>query len=114
MSVTIDRSYLSSVAPEFNCIDSGRLETLNTVADCWISETVFGDCAKYAKALVIAHMANVGDLHGKGAVSSESVGDLSRSYATPKSDYWNLTSYGSEFLRLAQIYHHSFSALYVI
>lgn len=105
MAVTVDKEYLKAIAPEFCDIDQRRLTALNAAADCYVSEDVFGDCTMQAKAYVIAHLAKLGDNNGTGALTSERVGDLARSYAGPGSNAtdWEQTAYGKQYLRLARL-----------
>jgi|SRR5580693_5184515 len=71
-----------------------------------------GLCMFTAHQLVLEKQANEAAKRGaapglnKGAISSDSVGSVSRSYDTaaglePEAGHWNLTNYGTRFVRLA-------------
>jgi len=101
MDVTLE--LLTALAPEFAGMTPERLTILNRVAALHVSDAVFGESADIAKAWVIAHMAKLADTGGAGAVRSESVGDISRTYAAAAdATYWNLTAYGQEFLSICK------------
>jgi hypothetical protein len=75
---------------------------------CYVNEAQFGDCATQAQALVAAHLLTLG-LGGStsptGAVTSESAGGLSRSYAsaptTAAGGFWASTSFGQRYWAIA-------------
>ncbi len=75
---------------------------------CHVNEAQFGDCATKAEALVAAHLLTLG-LAGStsptGAVTSESAGGVSRSYAsaptTAAGGFWSSTSFGLRYLAIA-------------
>lgn len=98
----VSLALLGALAPEYATMDEARLAVLNQVAAIHVSDAVFGEHAAVATAYVIAHLAKLGDTGGAGAVRSESVGDVSRTYAAAadSAGYWDLTSYGQEFKRL--------------
>jgi len=102
VEVTLD--LLGAIAPQFANMTPERLEALNMIASVYVSDVVFGEHAAVARAFVIAHLATIGDNGGSGAVKSESVADLSTTYAMPDgTDGWGLTSYGQEFMRICEI-----------
>ena len=75
---------------------------------CYVNAAHFGDCADLACALVAAHIITLG-LRGAtsaaGAVTGESAGGLSRSYAsaptTGASGFWQTTTFGQRYQALA-------------
>lgn len=87
--------------PQIDCI-------LADEVPCYVNEAQFGDCAKQAQALVAAHLLTLG-LAGStsptGAVTSESAGGLSRSYAsaptTAGAGFWASTSFGQRYWAIA-------------
>ena len=102
-NVTVE--YLGYVAPEYAHIDAERFNALRDIASEFVNEKVFGEKAKYATALYIAHILKVGERQGiSGSVISERVGDISRSYSDPNSNasYGKSgledTSYGKQFV----------------
>jgi len=98
----VTKEYLVAHFPEFNSADETRIGTLNDTAARHASESVFGDDTRYARMLIIAHLMKLGDLQGSGAVVSEKVGDLARSYASPSQKDFAQTSYGQQFDELAR------------
>lgn len=75
---------------------------------CHVNAAQFGTCADKAEALVAAHLLTLG-LAGtespSGAVTSESAGGVSRSYAsattTGTDGFWSSTSFGMRYLAIA-------------
>lgn len=97
----VTNELLAALAPEYAAMSAERLLILNRMASVHVSDYVFGDNADLAKTYVVAHLAKLADTGGAGAVRSESIGDMSKTYAVPaEASYWNLTSYGQEFLQL--------------
>ncbi len=75
---------------------------------CYVNEAQFGDCATQAQALVAAHlltMSLAGSTSPSGAVTSESAGGVSRSYAsaptTAAGGFWASTSFGQRYWAIA-------------
>jgi len=96
---------------EFKITPLPKISAYIDVASIRVSATVWGTVAKYATALLTAHMIAVtGGSGGSGGgvggpVTNESVGDLSRGYGTvgvPGSGDQELltTRYGQEFVAL--------------
>lgn len=97
------------LADTLNLISDDRINCV--IADevsCYVNEAQWGDCADLAQALVAAHILTIalmGSTAPGGAVTSESAGGLSRSYATatPSSDqsaFWQSTNFGRRFWQL--------------
>lgn len=86
---------------QIDCLIAGEVS-------CHVNEAQFGDCATRAQALVAAHLLTLG-LGGSssptGAVTSESAGGLSRSYAsaptTAAGGFWASTSFGQRYWTIA-------------
>lgn len=101
----VDKQYLIAHFPEFSDTtkySEERIGMLNETASRYASESAFGSDTRYARMLIIAHLMKLGDLQGSGAVVSEKVGDLARSYASPSQDNFAQTSYGQAFDELAR------------
>lgn len=108
MSITRDqfRAYFE----EFSSVSDTKTDLYLGVSASRVDSTAWGTCAEYAQALLTAHMlasagSGAADGGSSGAVTSESVGDLSRSYGSMdvKSDAdkpLTQTKYGREFLSL--------------
>ncbi len=104
------------IAPEFILIDPERLESFIELAECQVSETVFGCSYKLAVAYLAAHMlalsernTNSGTNGQAGNVISKKEGDLALGYSLPSSlssseGELETTSYGIEYLRLRNLY----------
>lgn len=99
-------SILMARAPCYQ--DSAQIRALIAIADSQISPTDFGAQRNNAVALLSLHMLALqerGKAAAGGAITSETEGGLSRSYAAPPSgqgfsDWYALTSYGQEFIAL--------------
>lgn len=103
MPVTVTVQNVTDVAPELSTQSPERIELFIEYARLFLCEDKFGEKAKFAVILLTAHLLTLANRGGQGgAVSSESVGDLSRSFATgDMSDgEYGQTSYGQMFLRL--------------
>ena len=95
------KQVLAAVAPEFAAIpDDLNLTILTDLASQFVKDSVWGERSTYAKALLVAHFLKVGLLHGTGAITSEKVGDLARSYATMGDHQFNQTGHGTLYLSL--------------
>jgi hypothetical protein len=92
-------TYLGYIAPEYGHIDAERFAALKSIAETFIDEKVFGNTTSYAVALYIAHMLKLGERTGNGAVTSERVGDISRTYDSGTRGLGE-TSYGRLFLEV--------------
>ncbi len=75
---------------------------------CHVNAAQFGDCADKAEALVAAHLLTLGlagSTSPSGAVTSESAGGVSRSYAsaptTAVDGFWMSTSFGMRYKAIA-------------
>jgi hypothetical protein len=75
---------------------------------CYVNEAQFGSCATQAQALVAAHLLTLGlagSTSPSGAVTSESAGGLSRSYASAPTSaaggFWQSTSFGQRYWAIA-------------
>lgn len=101
--MAVDKDYIVDIASEFSSVDSDRIDRLVTIAALQVPASKWGDVTDYATALLVCHMLKLDAQKGKGAITQEQLGDISRSYAAPKSgkdDALDLTSYGSQFKQL--------------
>ncbi len=94
----------------FGLISDDQINCL--IADevsCHVNAAQFGSCADKAEALVAAHLltlALAGSTSPSGAVTAESAGGVSRSYAsaptTGADGFWQSTSFGQRFQAIAK------------
>lgn len=100
---------------------SSKISFWAGLAEKLVLLSVWGDCRSQGVSLYVAHelvleganarAAAVGGAPGQftGAASSKSVGSVSVGYdssGTSEKDagYWNLTTYGKQFIRLARMF----------
>lgn len=90
------------LAPQFSTVAALEQVTVLGIADRSVGVEWFGDDADTARLYLAAHIAAMAELQGKGAVTAEGVGALSRSYSTAAGIEGDLglTSYGAVFRRL--------------
>lgn len=85
MASTITTTYFLSLFDEFKRVSPVKIQAYLDIATTRVPPTVWGAAANYATALLTAHMLTAsgpqGQGSGGGAVSDESVGDVSRSFA---------------------------------
>lgn len=101
--MAVDKTYIVDIASEFSTIDSGRIDRLVALATLQVPASRWGDKQELGIAYLVCHMLKVDQQKGKGAVTAEAIGDISRSFgSTSSSDDggFGLTSYGIEFKRL--------------
>jgi hypothetical protein len=105
----ITNQYFLAFFPEFESRPPATIDAYIEVATNRVPLNIWGSNGKYATALLTAHMLTIsgksGLGSGGGAVTAESVGDLSRSFATvgvPGSGDQELltTRYGQAFVAL--------------
>jgi hypothetical protein len=99
----VDKDYLVLHFAEFSVEEESRVTALNDTALLFVDEGVFGTKARYALALMIAHMLKLSQLQGSGAADSVSVGNVSEHYSTPQiKSSMGLTTYGQMFETIAK------------
>lgn len=108
--MSVSPSDVKDIAPELAGVSDARVTRFINRAKLSVNEDVFGDTYDLAVTYLAAHMLAVSpETSGGGAVSqivtSEKVGDLSRTYQESNSSIVEPTSlsrtrYGDEFLRL--------------
>ncbi len=91
-----------ALAPQLSTIPAIEQALLLDIADTFVGEDYFADQSDAARLYMTAHLATMANLKGKGAVTAETVGALSRSYSTAPGLIGDLalTSYGAVFRRL--------------
>lgn len=94
--------------PAFACEADPRLQLFIDEAQLQISESVFGDFYDTAIGYLTAHLLSSDKMAngGKGFVSSETVGDLSRSYTQAGGILASglaSTTYGQRYLNLLRL-----------
>jgi hypothetical protein len=105
--MTVNKAYLIIRYPEFATTDATRIDTLAADAALEMSVSKWGSKYDRGLAALVAHMIKVADQAASGAagpVTSEKIGDLSRSYGqvggTTGDELLMTTAYGQEYLRL--------------
>jgi hypothetical protein len=101
--MTVDVTFLGNIVPEYATIDSGRFAALLLIAQSFVAPSRFGTLADYATALMVAHLAKIGDNQGNHVVSEEKDGNESASYYIPPQSSGgdaalSQTSYGLQFI----------------
>lgn len=84
--MNITYQYFLTLFDEFKKLPKEKINAFIAIASTRTPVPVWGDVASYATALLTAHMLSTSGPQGGGsaggAVTQESVGDLSRTYAT--------------------------------
>lgn len=90
------------LAPEFESLSSTKRDLIAAETAKCFNEAVWGEKIEMGHVYLTAHTFKMAQRRGTGgAIASEKVGDLSRSYAQPQnSDEFDQTSYGKEYKRL--------------
>ena len=100
----MDSVGLKALFPEFATEDDVRVEMFISIATQSVSPAVFLGLTDPATAYLAAHylaMSKRGSIGASGAVTSSSVGDLARSYASPDASLdaeLSGTPYGIQYL----------------
>ena len=93
------------IFPEFSRLPdpNATVPAVATFVSSDVAEEKFGEDYKRASMLLTAHFLTVQAREGKGPVTNERVGELSRSYqALNAEDFLKSSAYGLEFIRLAR------------
>lgn len=106
-----------AVCPRLSTAPAGtQTALLNMVNSVLISDEIWGDAAlaNLGRQYLAAHLGTLAFNAGGGAVTDETVGQLSRSYATPLGlkGSLGLTSYGAEYTRLTRLLPTVLGAVY--
>jgi hypothetical protein len=106
--VAVTPSTLKLLFPAFACEADPRLQLFIDQASRRVSESVFGDFYDDAVHNLVAHLLTRDKQSngGKGFVSSETVGDLSRSYTQAGgilASGYSATAYGQEYLKILRL-----------
>jgi len=91
-----------ALAPQLSTVGATEQALLLDIADTFVGPDYFADQSDAAALYMAAHLATMTLLKGKGAITSEAVGALSRGYSTVQgiTGDLGLTSYGAVFRRL--------------
>ncbi len=94
--------------PEFDCENDLRVQLFIDQAERRVSEGVFGDYYEDALGYLTAHLLSraAQNNSGRGFVSSETVGSLSRSYTQTGGILargYGTTTHGQEYMRLVRL-----------
>ena len=111
MASHIDRSYFVTLFDEFKSVPGKKIDIYLTNASRRIDQDAWGDCYEEATAYLAAHLLVSGGGAGgaggavAGPITSQSVGDLSRSYGqvnvgSAGDETYATTKYGQMYLEL--------------
>ncbi len=91
-----------ALAPQLSTVGATEQALLLDIADTFVGPDYFADQSDAAALYMAAHLATMTLLKGKGAITSEAVGALSRGYSTVQgiTGDLGLTSYGAVFRRM--------------
>lgn len=103
----IDWADVTAIAPSLTTVPVASQDALLAQVLIELDESAWGAGIELGRAWLAAHLGTLyqrgsSSSPAAGAVTSESVGDVSRSYAAPAagSDVLSSTPYGQEFVRL--------------
>jgi hypothetical protein len=101
-------------AAAFTAMDPAAQAALLGYATAQCNPGAWGALLNNGIVYLAAHLAKLGLLRGAGQVTEESVGQLSRSYATMQGLKGSLgmTSYGAEYRRLLKLLPTALGAVY--
>jgi hypothetical protein len=102
--MAITKADLGAIAPELLAVSDERFSFVLDLVGDEVDETTWGGTYKLAAALYAAHLLTI-TTSNRGAVTGETVGSISRSYASrPGAGGTGLesTSYGAEYRRLCR------------
>ena len=98
---TINRQDVIAIAPELSSVDSNLMNVLVEHIGPRVSDAAWGTEAKYAACLLVAHAATLSLRGDRGALTSETVGEISRTYgAIGGNKSLRQTSYGVQYEEL--------------
>jgi hypothetical protein len=90
------------IASNLSSLSDDEIQTFLDLAKAWVGEAAWGSKYPVALAYMAAHLATLSSQKGAGQMTSESVGPVSKSYASHggSGDELSTTSYGATFLSL--------------
>lgn len=93
------------IAPSLSTVSTDAQTFYLTESLRQIDSDVWGEYATVGQIYLAAHMATLGSGSGSGPVTSETLGQMSRSYAVPMwlNTSLALTRFGAEYKRLLKI-----------
>jgi len=107
VAISTDSDMVIVVAPELEGTNTDRIDQFIEWAKNSVDESVWGDNADYATALLAAHMLTVANKRGIGGETKrKKLGDTEIEFATmgaagnQQPHELTVTSYGKEFLRV--------------
>lgn len=101
--MTLNAPLFAALAPEFASYDSTALTLVAAEAERFVNQTVWKEKADLGLVYMTAHMLKMAKEAEYIKVTSEKVGDLSRSYdksGAPGDTELDQTQYGKEFKRV--------------
>jgi len=97
--MAIDSTDVINVAPELSSVAVSRIDDFIAFAEPYINFDLWAEKADFAHALYTAHLLTLSNKGGATNVTSEKVGDLSRTYADPTAEQGlESTAYGTMFV----------------
>lgn len=101
----VDKQMLTDLSSEFASVDDERIDRISAIAELRVRKAVWGELYDYALTLYVAHMLSFGTSAGKGAVTSEQIGDIKVTYdaksSTGIAGSLESTVWGTEYKKLA-------------
>jgi hypothetical protein len=102
--MAVDLAFITDLASEFANVDPARVDRLVAIWAPTVNVDQWGDQRDLALGYLICHVLKIDAQGGNGAVTSEKIGDITRSYAragsSDKESPFASTSYGQMFLLL--------------
>lgn len=103
--MTVDRSTLTTIAPELKTESPGRVSLFLEAAALRVNRSVWLEKSDLATVLLAAHMMTLSNRGGiGGAVQSEKIGDVQQTFAVASTnkdgDELMTTAYGQQYLGL--------------
>jgi hypothetical protein len=101
--MAITSAAVLTVAPELSSLTSGQWSALITSAYLQMDAGTWGTWLDMGATYLVAHLGTLTKRAGVGAVISERVGDVGRTYAELGSGVLDSTTYGAEYQRLTRL-----------
>lgn len=103
--MSVEPYEVKALGAELDSFSDSTVKIFIDIASELLDSNTFGTRYNTAVKLLAAHLLTMSARQGSGgAVESERVGDLSRSYKIPVSDeQYNQTSYGQMFLKVRNV-----------
>lgn len=103
-----------AIAPELDATPEDAQTAYLAMARRLCNATAWGDLYSDGVRYLAAHLATIGRNKGRGPVTAESVGQLSRSYGnmTALAGTWGASSYGAHYYQLTRMLPTVLGAVY--